>query len=135
MPSCDQNAYQFVLASEQMADTLYIVLSFAGDDGDQCHTSERFIVSITDANGGLLAIDGNGATYAVGVPYPGPAESWFAWINWCGELGAFQVDVDGRGGGALQAIEPPPCTNPDAPSTLTTAQPIKSEPAEATPTE
>lgn len=135
LPACDRNEYHYLLTMHDAAGTRYVVLAFVDADGRECVIAETYTVSIVNATDDLLEIDGNGSTYAVGGPGIGPAESWFAWSNWCGEPGAFRVDVQGRGGAIGQDIDPPPCTDPNAPSTITPSKPLISEPPAATATE
>jgi hypothetical protein len=86
----------------------------AGSDA-ACRLASPVTVTITDADGVPLDIQGNGL-----VVEPGDVASLgFAWMNWCGAEGPFTVSVALENADAGQSLDVvPPCFDPAAPSTF-----------------
>lgn len=100
--------------------TLLGVTALKETGGTICQLDAELVVSLRDALGQLLDVEGNEQAVALSglVPSDAPG-AMFAWENWCGAAGDVSLRIEGAGSSSEQGpIATPECYDENMPSRL-----------------
>jgi hypothetical protein len=125
-PVCDPTTLQLALLP--MPSTgLSVALSANADgnaDAELCSLdASDLTLTITDATGRPIAVEGNGVTFTLGTDDPlllhSTGSDGLVWDNWCGEPGPFTITATIAGQTLTSEVaNGPECTDEDQPSMI-----------------
>jgi hypothetical protein len=135
LPECAVGDVDVAVQSDVVDGELHIYPTLSTNQVD-CMTSGVVSAHVTDADGNLLDVDGNQATFELNSDMPLTTGSpWFIWRNWCGEAVDARITVTFNDATDTIAVdELPACQGDTQPSTLETVAERLSE-TDATTTE
>jgi hypothetical protein len=118
-PVCDPETLQLLLLP-MPSSGLPIVLGASADGNAEAEfcslDASELILTITDANGQPIAVEGNGVTFTLGTDEPlllhSTGSEGVIWENWCGEPGPFTITATIAGQTlTLELADGPECTD------------------------